>query len=436
MTTHRLLLPGEHRKLRRPTTRDLIWNERRYKSSFHTSFGPTGRDFGAGLDLAPMADEAMDFLRLAVAVYLVDRTSPRPARGWDREFELEVPVSDPDRWNAMALGLAGLLDFMTGDEWALTFRAGPTVRRRRPINPLQSDLVCLFSGGADSFSGAALARQRETPPLLVGHWDSTTARGAQIRAYGAQLELGGQPAPLMAVHLARRKSQIRTGEKFGTEPTSRSRSLVFIALGLAAASAVGSGDLWVPENGWVSLNTPLGAGRRGSLSTRTTHPGLVDEIGAMTREIGIDVSITNPWESRTKGEVFAWMREEFGSESASESLSATHSCARSDARWEHMPPGMHCGVCFACLVRRSAFIAGGLPDQTEYIENAFVGDRRDEWLTPARLRDVQAVRAAAARGGFSIEDVLALDLPERLNPAAALDLANRGLAEVRQVEIR
>jgi hypothetical protein len=240
----------------------------------------------------------------------------------------------------------------------------------------------------------------------------------------------------MGARVARRDKQILTNEPFGQEPTSRSRSLVFLALGVAAATAADAHELWVPENGWVSLNTPLGGERRASLSTRTTHPALVGEIGAMVRHLGLDVTITNPWEGLTKGEVVAWMRDEFGPDDASQALSVTHSCARSDARWVRMPPETHCGVCFACLVRRGAFIGGNVEDRTRYIEVDLRGDpRRPDWLTPRRLRDLQAVRATVARGGFSIEDVLALNLPERMSPTASLALANRGLGEVRQVDV-
>jgi hypothetical protein len=434
VTAHRLLLPGDHRG-RRLTTQEFVWNEADRDSSFHVSFGPTGRAFGAEVGLGSMSIEAMDFLRLAIAVYLVDRTSPRPDLGWDREFELEVPVSDPDRWNTMANGISGLLDYMTGDAWDLSFRRGSRVTQHRPRDRSTFDLVCLFSGGADSFAGAALARQRETTPLLLGHWDSTLPRGVQLRALDAVNELPGQEAPLLGARVARRDRQLPGDEQFGQEPSSRSRSLVFLALGVAAATAAEAHDLWVPENGWVSLNAPLGGERRASLSTRTTHPALVCEIGAMIRHLGLDVTISNPWEARTKGEVVAWMSDEFGAENTSAALSITHSCARTDARWAGMPPDTHCGVCFACLVRRGAFIAGGVADQTRYIEADLAGAARAEWLSPRRLRDIQAVRAAVARGGFTIEDVLALNLPERMSPTASLALANRGLAEVRQVDV-
>lgn len=59
----------------------------------------------------------------------------------------------------------------------------------------------------------------------------------------------------------------------GAEDTTRSRSLMFFAHAIVLASGIGHHvDLYVPENGVISLNIPLTVMRLGSLSTRTTHP--------------------------------------------------------------------------------------------------------------------------------------------------------------------
>jgi hypothetical protein len=159
----------------------------------------------------------------------------------------------------------------------------------------------------------------------------------------------------------------------------------------------------------------------------------------MVQSLGIDATIENPWQTSTKGDVLSWFQANAGMDdgAVSEILSATHSCARSNAQYEGFSPLSHCGVCFACIVRRAAFVASGVRDQTEYIEAVLQADpgRRRDWLTPARRRDYAAVRTAIARGGFAIEDILAMDLPRRYRPDDALDLANRGLAELDQVRI-
>lgn len=159
----------------------------------------------------------------------------------------------------------------------------------------------------------------------------------------------------------------------------------------------------------------------------------------MVQSMGIEATIENPWQTSTKGDVLSWFRANaaLDDDAASQVMSATHSCARSNAQYEGFSPLTHCGVCFACLVRRAAFIAAGIRDQTEYIEVLLQADppRRTSWLTAARRQDYAAVRTAIARGGFGIDDILAMDLPRRFSPDAALDLSNRGLAELEQVRL-
>ena len=137
MTTYRLLLPAD--RIRRPAITDFVWGETPDRTSFATSLDHRGRAIG------PLTPIALDLVHLAVAVYLVDRTAPRTE--WSRDLALEVPVSDPDVWNDRALGLAGLLDFMTGDTWELLFRRDRSARTRDRREHGAFDRIGLFSGG-------------------------------------------------------------------------------------------------------------------------------------------------------------------------------------------------------------------------------------------------------------------------------------------------
>ena len=102
----------------------------------------------------------------------------------------------------------------------------------------------------------------------------------------------------------------------------------------------------------------------------------------------------------------------------------------------HFKPSTHCGVCFACLVRRGAFIASDVPDRTIYVEREIGPDdpRRLVFLSATRRQDFEAVRSAERRG-IGPADIIRLDLPERSDPDAALGLARAGLAEIAAVEI-
>jgi hypothetical protein len=428
MTAFRFLVPGDDTS--NPSVTDLVWAGSD-RSSFYADIAPDGRGF-------PIADEcALDVVRVGMAVYLVDRLAPRGA-DWGRDVQVEIPVSDPVVWTGSSAGLGGLLDFMTGDRWDLTFRAEPIAQFRGRRGKETFERVSLFSGGLDSFAGAVRARAEVNRLLLVGQHDSRAVAGVQNRCLRSLMDFDGGHVWSAFRQVARRQRQIGTAALFPTESTSRTRSFLFVALGIAAAYSTGSDVLWVPENGFVSINPPMAAERRAALSTRTTHPGLIDELTSMAAEVRVPVRIENPWEGMTKGDVLSWLRDHSGKsvDELSAILARTHSCARSNSQFQGFSPLDHCGVCFACLVRRGAFVAAGINDGTAYIEALLEGDRRKDWLTTERRLDYVTVRSAIARGGFSIEDVLALNLPRRYRPSEGLALANRGLDELAAVAVR
>lgn len=135
------------------------------ESSFHTSLGPRAPELG------PLPASNADLVSLAILVYLVDRTAPRP-RGTGlatRELELSIPVADPGAWNVAGPALEDLLRFLSGDEWRLTFNQGAAQTNTTSATPAQTSLVALLSGGADSLAGALLGRQDGVTPALLSH---------------------------------------------------------------------------------------------------------------------------------------------------------------------------------------------------------------------------------------------------------------------------
>ena len=83
-----------------------------------------------------------------------------------------------------------------------------------------------------------------------------------------------------------------------------SRSLLYLALGLAAAPSFGAATpLIIPENGWISLNPPLTTNRLGSCSTRTTHPYFLEQLTGLWQEAGLANPLVNPYKNLTKGEM-------------------------------------------------------------------------------------------------------------------------------------
>jgi hypothetical protein len=428
VSRHELHLSLSARNRARLATTDFLWRPLGESSSLHTSLSPRAEELG------PIPDANVEFIRLAALAYLVDRTAPRPRR-WTRELELVVPVFDPDRWRPVADQVAGALALLSGDKWQVEFQARRSAARRRVERPVEpAERVSLFSGGADSLCGLLVSLNDGVVPHLVSHWDWTIISGVQNQLLNT-MEEGLAATPTQdAVHIGRKQRQIGTNEKFRKERTSRTRSILFIALGVAAA-AVRDAELWVPENGFASLNLPLAPERRGALSTRTTHPRLLDELQSVANGVGIGVTIVNPFESLTKGEIFRRVADIYGDDVAATILSSSHSCGRPGANYERLDPNLQCGVCFGCLVRRAAFIASGLNDESVYIEEDLRGDaaRRREWIANRR-KDVAAVEYRTRRH-YVLADVLAASLPMRVDPGDALALAQRGAAELAALNI-
>jgi 7-cyano-7-deazaguanine synthase in queuosine biosynthesis len=429
MTAHRLRLSVGSRQLEQLSPYDFLWRPRTERSSVETTLSPRLEEFG---DVPPLH---VDLVRLAVLVYLADRTSPRK-RGtgvrWDRELELTVPVSDPSRWGASAEELEGLLHLLSGDHWQLNFESQRQPKRGDVAEVAPAEAVCLFSGGADSLAGALEAQATtNTIPVLVSHWEPNATSTVQTKLRAKLTELWGEEPDHHQVQLRRRSEQIGSEVPFPEEKSRRTRSFLFLSLGLAVGAVRGA-EVWMSENGFTTINPPLSPERRGSLTTRTTHPGFLDGLVAALRALGLKADLRNPLASLTKGEVLAQGTGRLAAGEADALFSMTHSCGKTP--WfKGFKQDTHCGLCFGCLVRRGSFIASGLSDTTVYVEKALRGQtRRDDFVTPARRKTIEAVRYRLDRR-YTMEDLFGLSLPPSVPLAEGLALVNRGLDELSPV---
>lgn len=213
------------------------------------------------------------------------------------------------------------------------------------------------------------------------------------------------------------------GSRFPSEPSSRSRSFLFLALGLSVASQ-SKVPLWIPENGFASINPPLGPERLGALSTRTTQPWFLWKIQEVLESVGAHGLIENPFQLMTKGEMFAQAKSLLGSGKSSAFLSATNSCSHTDQNYQGVPSGTHCGVCFGCIVRRASFKAGGVKDATRYMS-----DEPEHETYVASHSVVEAARDFASTK-IANATIMMMPLPPTLSARQAMELCLRGQAEI------
>jgi 7-cyano-7-deazaguanine synthase in queuosine biosynthesis len=344
--------------------------------------------------------QSFDFLSIALAVTAADTFVDRgdaPDR-WCRDLKLVISLCDPTPWVSVKAELELALRFLTGDLWTLEFRPGgsppPEINERRTkltIDiPRSTDSIALFSGGLDSTIGAFDLLARGKNPLLVSHayrGDSCIQRNVLQHMPRQIVRLG---ANLHPVNLRDTSSDI----------TMRSRSFNFLALAAVAASVVAEVTdtnlvpLIVPENGFIALNAPLTPRRVGSLSTRTTHPYFLGKIQNVFDQIGIPATISNPYEFKTKGEMFRECLNPLALQSAAPQ---TMSCSN----WKRK--GHACGRCVPCLIRRASFEFAGVADTSIYAEpltqGAEMGDDLLAVLTAILRARETPTRAIASRSG-------------------------------------
>jgi 7-cyano-7-deazaguanine synthase in queuosine biosynthesis len=419
MTSRRLVIrPGSG-----PLGADTFaWQGRSGESSFHTNLDPELRGFG---DVPPVHRDLVTF---ATGVFLADRTVARP-KSWRRAIELEVPVYNVAGWQGLANPFAETLEILSSDSWQLTFTQRPDRQELTVAKHPGVDRVLLFSGGADSLCGAIRSLADGERLLLVSHWDWAGHSAVQQRLAQKLAARFPKQAILRRIHLSRRSTQIGDGA-FGDEATRRTRSLLFLSLGLAHASVEPVAPLWVAENGYAALNPPLAGERRGALSTRTTHPLVLSRVRNAIRTLGGQAEFENPFASMTKGEMYADAAATLGKKDAEKILAMSHSCSHIRyAQGTGYPPETQCGVCFGCLVRRAAFHAADMTDTTTYLQKAIPTAQQPHHLRATAVSEVRTVRYASERG-IDIADILSVGLPDDVDIDDAVSVAKRGLAEL------
>lgn len=315
---------------------------------------------------APPTGIVLDLLQLASCVFCTDLSVPRVHSddGWSRELHIYFPTSYRKQWKKAEPVFRDAMNFLSGDAWHLHLRERPKPAKTVPVeHKLEHDTVCLFSGGLDSLVGMLDLIGAKKRPLLIGHYGAGMTNTFQDGLLTILEESFPEQFQSSLCYL----QPPRSAGASQHEPTMRSRSFLFLSLGLAAANILGDEvPLHVPENALISLNVPFTFSRTGSLSTRTTHPYFIALFRKFASELGIRNEVILPYRFLTKGEMLANCLEP---QVLKKCVRKSMSCAHSEtARWQGMKPGTHCGYCVPCLIRRASTKAAKIQDATYAID--------------------------------------------------------------------
>jgi hypothetical protein len=364
------------------------------------------------------APKAWDFLSIALAVVAADGGVSRAKSpdGWTRSIELLIAVNDPSFWSGQKELVQNMLRFLTTDIWTVEFTGNGLlpVPPKIPSRPTEK-CVALLSGGLDSLVGALDLSAKGQTPFLV----SQVATGDKKNQKYFAMKIGGGLSHLQLNHNA---SCPGTNER-----SQRSRSIVFYAYGILAATSLAHYEqgetvpLYASENGLISINPPLTPARLGSLSTRTTHPIFLALLQELLSAAGLRVQIENPYQFKTKGEMLAKCADQ---QFLKKFAHTSTSCGRYGTFGY-----THCGRCVPCMIRRAAFFAWGVKDSTKYVYRNLGKDDEDH----AGFDDVRsATMGVAVTKSEGVDSIIGSSLTSPLLKDVKLyaKVVERGLLEV------
>ncbi|MNW46454.1 7-cyano-7-deazaguanine synthase [compost metagenome] len=276
----------------------------------------------------------LDLVDVIAAIYCCDITISRQT-DQRRNFNICVPVTNPDIWEETKAILKELLSFVSKDNLNINFTKE---NKELTIDRLSLDYpgfhnVSLLSGGLDSFCGAHENYKSGYKSIYCGY---------KINKF----EQGKQTAIREFVTTKQSSSLSYFFEKLNidkSEPTQATRSLLFLSLACAVAYTNNVGLIHIYENGVLSLN-PV---KNGRFTTKTTHPKTIKLFNNLLSVLRLDLKVTNPFQYKTKGEIIDKLDEGFKAE-----IINTHTCSLSRQNPHIFEKKKQCGFCIPCILRK------------------------------------------------------------------------------------
>lgn len=349
------------------------------------------------IELATVTSKtAIDFFFISSFVYGIDRFIERnkySTDGWSRELNVCFPVYSVEVWENVKSELEKTLSFLTGDYWTVYFCENtltiPSVSLCDVISQNDFEQINLFSGGLDSLIGAidflADSKNENKNLLLVSHTDTRMkGKKEQEMLYESLFKTYGK----RVIKLNAAEIALDSTSQPEMEKTFRSRSLLFLGIAVLVADYKKL-PIIVPENGSISLNYPLSASRRGSCSTRTTHPTFILYIKLLLSKLSLTSEVENPYEFDTKGEMVIKCKN---IELLKLIVHISNSCGkRGHTVNRNNKDSTHCGVCMPCTYRKASLMS--ISDQTTYgddLNKKVVGFKNTPFFLSKQGQDLNA----------------------------------------------
>lgn len=385
------------------------------------AFQPEKLTHGLRRELTP---GEMDWLEAVVAIYAADLACQRGEGDldWGRDIELHLGLREPAALEPHRVALQEIFGDLSGDRLRIHLYQsedpGPIPRYGQEWP--EFDAVALFSGGVDSFVGAARLMTEGVKPLLVSHGAGANTTPQSLARKAITAKFGSLPDARVSTH---------QDDGFPkAEESQRARSLLFMGAAALIAAVQGVEDVYINENGVMAVHVPLTAARFGSLSTKTAYPPIVEKVGRVASlALSAPIEIRNNLIGETKPEVVATAKA-LGVDGA---LPDTASC------WTWQRNRRHCGACIPCLTRRISFELEGIEESRPHVADPF--DLQKDVERPfardnmSHLCQVVQEVDGMSDYSFELEHPEILDGGQMLTPVEARDLYRRWAAQALSV---
>lgn len=397
---------------------DVVEPGGRSKSGFsrceigkHLTFNTSGLESYLFAKPDPLVHDA---LLVAAAVEFCDHLRERSTVVWQRDFCLQLPVYEIDKWRDTSLSrlLTDALDFLTGDRWDIHFRhrkIAPTPARQGQLElPPHRRCVMPFSDGLDSWSVAKLedAKGKGLMRVRLG-----TARPPKLRQ--------GLLPPFHHVPYRVKFDGYRPAES-----SARARGFKFALISGVAAYLADVTDVIVPESGQGIFGSELIVNALVHPDYRT-HPRFTEKMEVLIGALfGHSVHYRFPRIWSTKGET---VREALAIDPADPTWALTRTCWQNSRHAFRDGDRLPCGICTACLLRRMSVLHAGVTEgsPSPYVWGDLTASMIEAGAHPGFPKDKangHAFRKHAFAGTqflakFATWDV-ASELPEKLAQSA------------------
>ena len=320
------------------------------------------------MDQMEISEIYEDLFVIGISIFALDKRINRRLFKdcWTREISVSIPVLNENEWNKTKDWWNKILCFLTGDIWDVNFRQcfKQYSKRDNPnrihLHIEKCDCVSLFSGGLDSYCGAVKLLEDGKSPCLIGHNEYPKLRKKQQEFVDCfQSIYDNQMVKFISFSANSRAPKDMQGKKLvGAENTSRGRSLLFLSAAISIAGILGDTvPVYIPENGFIGLNIPLTNSRKGTCSTRTTHPYFIKGLQDILQSVGIRNPIINFFAFSSKREIVDSVKDTKAFKTHyMDTISCSHPCLARYNKKGHNEYPINCGYCYPCLIRKSSLI--------------------------------------------------------------------------------